>query len=173
MEEFLPSLPNARGRITWRDMLCMTALKAGLPVAVRQLFWFTAVAASEIVTIISSNSSFISFWRSFREIFWEVLWTLKLTQSQVGIVSSLNRINPCIKLRKRNRFNTRDFWCIFYRFVDFLTLNTLTQLYLKKNIYTFRTNIVSRSYRIIKGLAPTVIRIWLCFGQRSRFFARF
>ena len=173
MEEFLPSLPNARGRITWRDMLCMTALKAGLPVAVRQLFWFTAVAASEIVTIISSNSSFISFWRSFREIFWEVLWTLKLTQSQVGIVSSLNRINPCIKLRKRNRFNTRDFWCIFYRFVDFLTLNTLTQLYLKKKIYTFRTNIVSRSYRIIKGLAPTVIRIWLCFGQRSRFFARF
>ena len=49
-------------------MLCMTALKAGLPVTVRQLFWFIAVAASEI-----------------------------------------------------------------------------------------------------KGLAPTVIRIWLCFGQRSRF----
>ena len=67
---------------------------------------------------------------------------------------------------------TRDFCCIFYRFVDFLTLNTLTQLYLK-NLYTFRTNIVSSSYRIIKGLAPTVIRIWLCFGQRSRFFARF
>ena len=43
---------------------------------------------------------------------------------------------------------------IFYRSVDFLTLNTLTQLYLK-NLYTFRTNIVSRSYRIIKGLAPT------------------
>ena len=173
MEEFLPSFPNAWGRITWRDMLCITPLKAGLPVAVRQLFWFTAVAASEIVTIISSNSSFISFWRSFREIFWEVLWTLKLTQSQVGIVNSLNRINRCIKLRKRNRFNTRDFCCIFYRFVDFLTLNTLTQLYFFKKIYTFRTNIVSRIYRIIKGLAPTVIRIWLCFGQRSRFFARF
>ena len=62
------------------------ALKAGLPVAVRQLFLFIAVAASEIVTVISSNSSFISFWRSFRGIFWEVLWTLKLTQSQVGIV---------------------------------------------------------------------------------------
>ena len=25
--------------------------------------------------------------------------------------------------------------CIFYRFVDFLTLNTLTQLYFKKPIY--------------------------------------
>ena len=99
-----------------------------------------AVAASEIVTVISSNSSFISFWRSFRGIFWEVLWTLKLTQSQVGIVglkivNSLNRINRCIKFRKRNRFNTRDFCCIFYRFVDFLTLNTLTQLYFKEPKY--------------------------------------
>ena len=98
------------------------------------------VAASEIFTVISSNSSFISSRRSFREIFWEVLWTLKLTQSQVGIVglkivNSLNRINRCIKLRKRNRFNTGDFCCIFYRFVDFLTLNTLTQLYLKKSIH--------------------------------------
>ena len=45
MEEFLPSFPNARGRITRRDMLCMTALKAGLPVAVRHLFSFIAVAA--------------------------------------------------------------------------------------------------------------------------------
>ena len=36
-------------------MLCMTPLKAGLPVAVRQLFSFIAVAASEIVTVISSN----------------------------------------------------------------------------------------------------------------------
>ena len=71
------------------------------------------------------------------------------------------------KIQKTEQI-TRDFCCIFYRFVDFLTLNTLTQLYLK-NLYTFRTNIVSRSYRIIKGLAPTVIRIWLCFGQRSRF----
>ena len=35
----------------------MTALKAGLPVAFRQLFSFIAVAASEIVTVISSNSS--------------------------------------------------------------------------------------------------------------------
>ena len=50
------------------------------------------------------------------------------------IVNSLNRINRCIKLRKRNRFNTRDFCCIFYLFVDFLTLNTLTQLYFKKSI---------------------------------------
>ena len=140
MEEFLPSLPNARGRIKWRDMLCMTVLKAGLPVAVQQLFSFIAVAGTEIVTVISSNSSFISFWRSFWEIFWEVLWTLKLTQSQVDIVglkivNSLNRINRCIKFRKRNRFNTRDFCCIFYRFVDFLTLNTLTQLYFKKPIH--------------------------------------
>ena len=38
-------------------MLCMTALKAGLFAAVRQLFSFIAVAASEIVTVISSNSS--------------------------------------------------------------------------------------------------------------------
>ena len=30
----------------------MTPLKAGLPVAVRQLFSFIAVAASEIVTVI-------------------------------------------------------------------------------------------------------------------------
>ena len=175
MEEFLPSFPNARGRITWRDMLCMTPLKAGLPVAVRLLFSFIAVAASEIFTV--SNSSFISFWRSFRGIVWKVLWTLKLTQSQVGIVG-LKIVNSFIEshksLRKIQKTEqiTRDFSCIFYRFVDFLTLNTLTQLYLK-NLYTFRTNIVSRSYRIIKGLAPTVIRIWLCFGQRSRFFARF
>ena len=106
VEEFLPSFPNARGRITWRDMLCMTPMKAGLPVAVRQLFSFIAVAASEIVTVISSNSSFISFWR-FWGIVWEVLWALKLTQSQVGIVGlkivhSLNR-NRCVKFRKRNR----------------------------------------------------------------------
>ena len=40
-------------------MLCITSLKGGLPVAVRQLFSFMAVAASEIVTVISSNSSFI------------------------------------------------------------------------------------------------------------------
>ena len=86
----------------------MTELKAGLPVAARQLFSFIAVAASEIVTVISSNSSFIFFWRSFRGIFREVLWTLKLTQSQVGIVglkivNSLNGINRFIKFRKRNR----------------------------------------------------------------------
>ena len=79
-------LPKCTRRITWCDMLCMTALKAGLPVAPRQLFSFIAVAASEIVTVLSSNSLLISFWRSFRGIFWEVLWTLKLTQSQVGIV---------------------------------------------------------------------------------------
>ena len=89
----------------------------------------------------------------------------------VKIVNSLNCINRCIKFRKRNRLLV-TFVVFFYRFVDFLTLNTLTQLYLK-NLYTFRTNIVSRSYRIIKDLAPTVIRIWLCFGQRSRFFACF
>ena len=69
------------------------------------LFSFIAVAASEIVTVISSNSSFISFWRSFRGIVWEVLWTLKLTQSQVGIVGLkiVNSLNRCIKFRKRNR----------------------------------------------------------------------
>ena len=154
----------------------MTPPKAGLPVAVRQLFSFIAVAASEIVIVMSSNSSFISFWRSFRGIIGEVLWTLKLTQSQVGnvglkIVNSLNCINRSKKNQKTEQI-TRDFCCIFYRSVDVLTLNTLTQLYLN-NLYTFRTNIVSKSYRIIKGLAPTVIRIWLCFGQRSRFFARF
>ena len=140
MEELLPSFPNARDKITWRDMLCLTAPKAGLPVAVRQLFSFSAVAASEIVTVISSNSPFISSWRPFRGICWEVLWTLKLTQSQVGtvglkIVNSLNRINRSVKFRKRNRFNTRDFCCVFYRFLDFLTLNTLTQLYFKKSIH--------------------------------------
>ena len=72
-----------------------------------------------------------------------VLSTLKLTQSQVGIVglkivNSLNRINHRIKFRKRNRFYLLDFCCIFYRFVDFLTLNTLTQLYLKKTYTHFR-----------------------------------
>ena len=46
---------------------------------------------------------------------------------------------------------------------------TLIANFILTNLYTFQTNIVSRSYRIIKGLAPTVIRIWLCFGQRSRF----
>ena len=83
----------------------MTALKAGLPVAVRQLFSFIALAASEIVTVISSSSSFIFFWRSFREIFGEVLWTLKLTQSQVGNVGLkiVNSLNRCIKFRQRNR----------------------------------------------------------------------
>ena len=176
MEEFLPSLPNARGRITWRDMLCIRLhWKLVCLWQFDSCFRF-AVTANETVTVISSNSSFISFWRSFRGIVWEVLWTLKLTQSQVGIVglkivNSLNRINRCVKFRTRNRLLV-TFCCIFYRFVDFLTLNTLTQLYLK-NLYTFRTNIASRSYRIIKGLAPTVIRIWLCFGQRSRFFASF
>ena len=39
-------------------MLCMTVLKAGLPVAVQQLFSFIAVAGTEIVTVISSNSSY-------------------------------------------------------------------------------------------------------------------
>ena len=77
-------LPKCAGQNYVTCMLCMTALKAGL--SVRQLFSFIAVAASEIVTVLSSNSLFISFWRSFRGIFWEVLWTLKLTQSQVGIV---------------------------------------------------------------------------------------
>ena len=98
-----------------------------------------AVAASEIVTVISSNSSLISFWRSFQGIFWEVLLTLKLTQSQVGIVgwkivNSLNRINRCIKFRKGNR-SFMTFVVFFYRFVDFLILNTLTQLYFKKPKY--------------------------------------
>ena len=37
-------------------MLCMTPLKAGLLVAVRQLFSFIAVAASEIVTVIIFHS---------------------------------------------------------------------------------------------------------------------
>ena len=115
-------------RITWRDMLCMTPLKAGLSEAVRQLFSLIAVAASEIVTVISSNSSFISFWRSFRQIVWEVLWTLKLTQSQVGIVglkivNSLNGINRCVKFRKRNR--------LLVTFVVFFTaLRTFWQLIL-------------------------------------------
>ena len=101
-----------------------------------------AVAASEIVTvIIISNSSFISSWRSFRAIFWEVLWTLKLTQSQVGIfglkvVNSVNRINRCVKFRKRNRLLV-TLLHFFYRFVDFLTLNTLTRLYFKKTYIHF------------------------------------
>ena len=134
MEEFLPSFPNARGRITWRDMLCMTALKAGLPVAVRQLFSFIAVAASEIVTVISSNSSFISFWRSFRGIVWEVLWTLKLTQSQVGIVGLkiVNSLNRCI-FRKRNRLLV-TFLVFFTALWTFWHLMPLTQLYFKKSI---------------------------------------
>ena len=86
--------------------------------------------------IISSNSSFISFWRRFRGIFWEVLWTLELTQSQVGIVGwkIVNSLNRCIKFRKRNRL-LRTLVAFCYRFVDFLTLNTLTQLYFKKPIY--------------------------------------
>ena len=137
MEECLPSFPNARGRITWRDMLCMTALKAGLPVAVRQLFSvfsFIAVAASEIVTVISSNSSFISFWRSFRGYFWEVLWSLKLTQSQVGIVGLkiVNSLNRCI-FRKRNRLLVT--FLVFFTFLwTFWHLIPLTQLYFKKSI---------------------------------------
>ena len=128
---------NARGRITWRDTPCMTALKAGLPVGFRQLFSFIAVVASEIVTVISSNSSFISFWGSFRGIFWEVLWTLKLTQSQVGIVGfskNCSFVKSLHKLQKTEQI-TWDFCYIFYRFVEFLTLNTLTQLYLKKPIH--------------------------------------
>ena len=121
-----------------RDVTCFAWLHWKL-VCLWQFDSF-AIASSEIVTVISSNSSFISFWRSFSEIFWEVVWTLKLTQSQVGIVglkivNSLNRINRCIKFRKRNRSNTRDFCCIFYRFVDFLTLNTLAQLYFIKSIH--------------------------------------
>ena len=142
MEEYLPSFPNARGRITWRDILCMTALKTGLPVAVRQLFSFCRGSKWHCY---SSKFKFIHFLLEVfprNQIFWSwaVLWTLKLTQSQVGIVglkivNSLNRINRWIKFRKRNRFNTRDFCCIFYRFVDFLTHNTLTHLYFKKSIH--------------------------------------
>ena len=140
MQEFLPSFPNARGNIL-RDVICFAWLHWKL-VCLWQFdscFCF-AVAASEIVTVISSTSSFISFWRSFPGIFWEVLWTLKLTQSQVGIiglkiVNSLTCINRRIKFRKRNRFNTRNFCGTFYRVVDFLTLNTLTQLYFIKHIH--------------------------------------
>ena len=107
VEEFPPSFPNARAEL--RDVTCFAWLHWKL-VCLWQFnscFRF-AVAASEIGTVISSNSSFISFWRSFRGIFWEVLWTLKLTQSQVGIVGIktvnwLNRINRCAKFRKRNR----------------------------------------------------------------------
>ena len=90
----------------------------------------------KLLQFISSNSSFISFWRSFREIFWEVLCTLKLTQSQVGIVGlktvnwSFNRMTRCIKFRKRNRFNTRDFCCSFYRFVKYeVSLYFTSQFY--------------------------------------------
>ena len=80
---------------------------------------------------------------------------------------TLNRISRCTKFRKRNRL-------LVTLVVFFTALWTFWHLILElsfilKNLYTFRTNIVSRSYRIIKGLAPTVIRIWLCFGQRSRF----
>ena len=91
-------LPKCAGQNYVTCMLSMTALKAGLPVAVRQLFSFIAVEASEIDnTVISSNSSFISFWRFFRGIFWEVLWTLKqhslrwVSLDSVKIVNSLNR----------------------------------------------------------------------------------
>ena len=51
------------------------------------------------------DSSFISFWGSFRGIFWEVLGTVKLTQSQMGIdgLKNVNSLNRCIKFRKRNR----------------------------------------------------------------------
>ena len=139
MEEFLHSFPNARGRITSRDMLCMTALKADLPVAGRRLFSFCRGGRWNCCSYkLSSNSSFIPFWRSFRRVFWEFLWTLKLTQSQVGIVglkvvNSLNRINRCIKFRKRNRLLVSC--CIFYRFVDFLSRNTLTELYFNKPIH--------------------------------------
>ena len=119
-------------------------------------------------------------WRTyvwyFRGIFWEVLWTLKLTQSQVGIVgwkivNSLNRINRCIKFRKRDRLLVS--FVVFFTALWTFWHQILSLSFILKNLYTFRTNIFSRSYRIIKGLAPTVIRIWLCFGQRSRFFARF
>ena len=87
-------LPKCAGQnyVTW-NLVCLWQFDS----------WFRfAVAASEIVTVISSNFSFISFWRSFRGIFWEALWILKLTQSQVGIVgikivNSLNRINRCVK----------------------------------------------------------------------------
>ena len=98
----------------------------------------------------------------------------KLRQSHVGIVG-LKIVNSLIKshksLRKIQKTEqiTRDFCCIFYRFVDFLTLNTLTQLYLKK-LYTFRTNIVSRSYRIIKDLTPTVIAFG-CTSVRGHVFS--
>ena len=100
--------PSQMHGVELRDVTCLAWLHWKL-VCLWQFdscFRF-AVAASEIVTVMSSNSSFISFWRSFRGIFWEVLWTLKLTQSQVGIVglkivNSLNRINRCIKFTAEN-----------------------------------------------------------------------
>ena len=99
-----------------------------------------AVAASDIFTVISSNSSLISFWRSFRGIFWEVLWTFELTQ-----INSVNGINCCVKFRKRN-------WLLVTFVAFFTALWTFWHLVLElsfilKNLYTFRTNIVLRSYR--------------------------
>ena len=156
-------------RAELRDVTCFAWLHWKLV----RLWQFVSCFRS---TVISSNSSFISFWRSFRGIFWEVLWTLKLTQSQVGIVGLkiVNSLNRCIKFRKRNR--------LLVTFVVFLTaLWTFWHLipllsFISKNLYTFQTNIVSRSYRIIKGLAPTVIRIWfvvVCASVRGHVFRLF
>ena len=122
-----------------RDVTCFAWLHWKLVCLWQFDSCFRAVAASEIVTVISSNSSFISFWRSFRGIFWEVLWTLKLTQSQVGIVglkivNSLNRINRCVKFRKRNRLLV-TFVVFFTALWTFWHLILLTQLYFKKPIH--------------------------------------
>ena len=131
MEEFLPFFPKFRNVtcLAWHcKLVCLWQFDS--------CFRFP-LAASEIVTFISSNSSLISFLRSFRGIFWEVLWTLKLTQSQVGFVG-LKVLNALIRINNRTMQTeqfTRDFCCSFYHVVDFLTLNTLTQLYLRKPIH--------------------------------------
>ena len=52
--------------------------------------------------------------------------------------------------------------------VEFLTLNTLTQL----SPRTFWIDVVSKRFRITTCLTPTVNRIWLCLGQGSCFLAR-
>ena len=94
-------------RITWRDMLCITPLKAGLPVAVRRLFSFCRGGKWNCYSY-----KFKFFVHFLLEVFprnrLRSSMDYGLTQSQVDIVglkivNSLNRINRCVKFITRNR----------------------------------------------------------------------
>ena len=69
-------------------------------------------------------------------------------------LTNFNSHKSLHKIQKTEQI-TRDFCCIFYSFVDFLTLNTLTQLYFKKSIH------ISDQYCFEKLIIIIIIYIYI------------